>query len=118
MSRPRLFSRASWRLQSTPAKGDLIMATGLWIGMVVVLMVGDSVVAALLWIVLGCLELATRYSGNVRYGWWLSQPEVPSAVEVTAHCGCVHRWAWDADCGLWLGGRVIQSSDSCLVEAR
>lgn len=45
----------------------------------------------------------------------------PLIAEVTAHCGCVHRWVWDpmrGESGRWVPAEIVESSDQCLVGAR
>jgi hypothetical protein len=42
----------------------------------------------------------------------------PMVAELTAHCGCTHRWAYGRDEKRWLEVGIVSSSDTCFVEAR
>lgn len=130
----RMFTPSAFRKLTATVIAHQVVSLLVWASMTVALMVIGSWYLAIPVAVFGFAETVLLHFAAVRWadegehvgGLIKAQSEhlaakpggAPMIAQLTAHCGCVHRWAFNASNGEWVPMEIVESSDQCLAEAR
>lgn len=111
-----------------------VVTMGVWVLMGIALIVSDWPLLGILVLVFGAGDTVALHLAAVRWAeecerqdhiveqqksLLASQPGgAPMIAELKAHCGCVHRWAYDPAGCEWVPMELLEVSDKCLMEAR